>query len=138
MILKSKLFDSEIMRAFHWQILWAYKKLKSYEVNILFKRHWIRRGGHNKFWQNLKQSPRLLKSSFSKKNWKILKIDIKPAILIQKSLNFFCKNFQFIIDIWQGRNAFELVDVSYYKEVRLSLTRIFSVANVLESLWLSW
>ena len=28
----------------------------------------------------------------------------------------FCKKNQFIIDIWQGANVFELVDVSYDKE----------------------
>ena len=44
---------------------------------------------------------------------------------IPSMIESFCKNFQFIIDIWQGSNAFELVDVSYYKEVRLRLTRIF-------------
>ena len=31
----------------------------------------------------------------------------------------------FIADIWQGSNAFELVDVSYHKAVWLRLTRIF-------------
>ena len=29
----------------------------------------------------------------------------------------FCKNFLFVIDIWQVRNAFELVGVSHYKGV---------------------
>ena len=40
-------------------------------------------------------------------------------------MEFFCKKFQYIIDICLGLNAFEVVDVSYYKELPLSLTRIF-------------
>ena len=48
------------------------------------------------------------------------------------------QKFQFITDIWHCPNAFELVDVSYYKEVWLSLTKILSVANVLENSWLNW
>ena len=40
-------------------------------------------------------------------------------------MEFFCKKFQYIIDICLGLNAFEVVDVSYYKELRLSLTGIF-------------
>ena len=42
-----------------------------------------------------------------------------------------------IQDIWKGSNAFELVDVSYYKGVPLSLTKNLSAANVLENLQLS-
>ena len=36
-----------------------------------------------------------------------------------------CKSFEFIIDIGQGPNTFELVDISYYNRVRLSLIGIF-------------
>ena len=37
----------------------------------------------------------------------------------------FLQNVQFIIDIWKGPNAFELVYVSRYKGVWSKLTRIF-------------
>ena len=43
-----------------------------------------------------------------------------------------------IIDIWKGPNVFELVDVSYYNSVPLSLTKNLSAANVLEYLQLRW
>ena len=38
----------------------------------------------------------------------------------------------------KGSYAFELVDVSYYQGVPLSLTRNLSSANVLENVQLSW
>ena len=49
----------------------------------------------------------------------------------------FCKFFQLTIDIWQGPNAFELVNMSYYKGVRLGWPGYLSVVNVLENKWLS-
>ena len=36
-----------------------------------------------------------------------------------------------------GLNFFELVDVSYYKELQLSLTRNISAVDVLENIWVS-
>ena len=45
-------------------------------------------------------------------------------------MEFFAKKKKFIINIWQGANVFELVDVSYYKEAWLSLTRLLSDANI--------
>ena len=38
---------------------------------------------------------------------------------------YFCKNSEFVIDIGHSSNAFELVDVPYYKEVWLSLTSMY-------------
>lgn len=46
----------------------------------------------------------------------------------------FCGNFQFVIDIWQGSDAFELAYVSYYKGFRLSLTRIFDFCEYFRKL----
>ena len=39
----------------------------------------------------------------------------------------------FIINIWNGPNVFELVDVFYYKGVPFSLTRNLSAIDVLEN-----
>ena len=36
-----------------------------------------------------------------------------------------------------GLNFFELVDVSYYKGLQLSLTRNISAVHVLENIWVS-
>ena len=46
----------------------------------------------------------------------------------------FCENFQFVIDIWQGSDAFELAYVSYYKGFPLSLTRIFDFCEYFRKL----
>ena len=71
---------------------------KTYDVNVFFKRNWTKEAGHsNNFWWNVKQLPRVLKSSYSEIFWKISEkfsvtsscsnvADTKPAILIQKLL----------------------------------------------------
>ena len=49
-------------------------------------------------------------------------------------MTVFLQNFQFVIDIWQGSDAFELAYVFYYKGVRLSLTRIFDCCQYFRKL----
>ena len=79
-------------------------------------------------------------------------LDTQPAILIQKGfqqswswewlfliiprvqMECFCKNFQFITDIWEGPNASELVDMFYYKGVLKSFTIYTGEFPVLGSL----
>ena len=86
-------------------------------------------------------------SSYSKKYWKILeessvteylhyrctyrllqeflfrKISVVHLELYRTSImEFFCENFIFFADLWDGQNAFELAGVPYYKEVWLEKT----------------
>ena len=133
-------------------ISWDNFYLKNMQSSGRFKRNKTKKRHNNNFWWNLKHSLKLLKSSYSKKFWKIpdkfsvieflqwcsrhatcnlIQKKLAEKVILRMAIPHNTRDaLRTLSSTYNGvflqkfSIYFELVDVSYYKEVWLSLTKI--------------